>query len=443
MQLSPEQQKAIDAQKEQCPFCKIIKGDIPSKKVWEDEKVIAILDINPAAKGHVLLMPKEHYPIMPLIPPETFEHLFLKTKQLSAAMKEGLLSFGNTIFIANGYAAGQQSSHFMLHIIPREETDGMDFFTLKKGHSDRQKTDEAYKLLAANLPVMLRQRYAKFPIPGQEASKEAVARMPATVQPTMQETATRAATAMMRPTAQLYSKDAIIKLIESNEQLKQFIIDFPDQFKEQVQSNPKLKKVFENIDLDEIIAIYAPTKQVSKYSMNELVQIVNDNPKLKELLLKQTFQFAEQVQKVPELKEIFGGVDVEELERAVLGKEVREEQDVKELLTSIAKLKKPREEPAEEPSEEEQEIISPKKPMQKKGTPKEPHLEIPETENPAFIQEEDESVQELEEEDRPEEEQKEAKQQKKKENHKEEKEKPEGADLDLISRLHREMLGRK
>lgn len=420
MQLTPEQQKAIDAQKEQCPFCKIIKGDIPSKKVYEDDKLLAVLDINPAAKGHVLMMPKEHYPIMPLIPQETLEHLFLKTKQLSAAMKEGLLLFGNTIFIANGYAAGQQSSHFMLHLIPREETDGLDFFTLKKGHLDRQKIDEAYKLLATNLPVMLRQRYAKYPIPYQEAPKEAMVRTaPATAQQTVQETTApielqqtmqSKATAAPRTIPQMYTKDAIIKLIESNEQLKQFITDFPDQFKEQVQSNPRLKKVFENIDLDEIIAIYAPAKQVSKYSMDELVQIVNDNPKLKELLLKQTFKFAEQVQQIPDLKEIFGGVDVEELERAVLGKEVREEQDVKELLTSIAKLK----------------------PVQKRGTLEEPHLEIPETENPALIQEEDQSLQKIEGE--------EAEETKKSQ---EEKQKPEGADLDLISRLHREMLGRK
>lgn len=132
MQLSPEQQKAIDAQKAQCPFCKIVKGEIPSKKVYEDDQLLAILDINPAAKGHLLVMPKEHYPIMPLIPQPIFEHLFTRTKQLSAAMKEGMLLFGNTLFIANGYAAGQQSSHFMLHLIPREAPDGLEFFQPKR-----------------------------------------------------------------------------------------------------------------------------------------------------------------------------------------------------------------------------------------------------------------------------------------------------------------------
>ena len=64
--MSPEQ--IAEMQKQQCIFCKIIKGDIPGKKVFQDDFVEAILDINPAAKGHTLVMPKEHYPILPVIP---------------------------------------------------------------------------------------------------------------------------------------------------------------------------------------------------------------------------------------------------------------------------------------------------------------------------------------------------------------------------------------
>ncbi|MBW2972542.1 HIT domain-containing protein, partial [Candidatus Woesearchaeota archaeon] len=130
MQPTPEQQKAIDQQKENCIFCQIISGKVPSKKVYEDKQVIGILDINPAAKGHVLLMPKEHYPIMPLIPPETFKHLVDMTKEVDRCVKESLLCKTTTIFIANGAAAGQQSSHFMLHIIPREGGDGLDMLDL-------------------------------------------------------------------------------------------------------------------------------------------------------------------------------------------------------------------------------------------------------------------------------------------------------------------------
>ena len=61
--MSPEELKEF--QKKQCVFCQIISGKVQSKKVYDDEKCIAILDINPANPGHVLLLPKEHYSIMP------------------------------------------------------------------------------------------------------------------------------------------------------------------------------------------------------------------------------------------------------------------------------------------------------------------------------------------------------------------------------------------
>jgi murein L,D-transpeptidase YcbB/YkuD len=179
------------------------------------------------------------------------------------------------------------------------------------------------------------------------------------------------------PTA---SKEYIFKLIESNQQLKDFITQYPNQFRKQVNDSPRLKKLFEHVDIEEVIALFAPKK--SKYSMNELVNVINDNPKLKELLLKQTFLFTEKVNQIPELKEIFEGVDVEELERAVMIKDIKEEQDVKDIMGSFAekipKKEESKEEEEEEPAlQEEQEDV---------------HLEIPESDNPALIQEEDESA---------------------------------------------------
>lgn len=398
MQLTPEQQKAIDSQKEQCPFCKIVKGEIQSKKVYEDDKVLAILDINPAAKGHILVMPKEHYPIMPLMPPETFEHLFKKTKALSRAVKEGMLTFSNTLYIANGYAAGQQSSHFMLHLIPREEVDSLDFFTLKNGNIPKQKADEAVSALKDVLPVMLKQRYMKYPIPGKEIPQ------PIPAQPSVApQTAMPQQPAMPQQTVSP-TKEYLIKLIESNAQLKEFVVRYPEQFKKQINESPRLKKLFESIDVNDIIQHFAPPKKEPKYSMAEMVDIINDNPKLKELLLKQTFLFVEKVAQIPELKEIFEGADIEELERAVLAKEIKQEQDVRDILGEYAQKIPKKEESEEELSEE--------------GI-KEAHLEIPDTENPAFIQEEDASIEKLEKEDK-------------------EKEK-----LDLISRLYGEYAQKK
>jgi len=121
--MSPEELKQF--QKQQCIFCQIIAGKIPSKKVYEDDKCIAVLDINPAAKGHVLLLPKEHYAIMPQVPEKEIAHLTVVSKYLSQIVLKVLRASGTSIFIANGFAAGQKAQHFMIHLIPRKEGDNL------------------------------------------------------------------------------------------------------------------------------------------------------------------------------------------------------------------------------------------------------------------------------------------------------------------------------
>lgn len=137
-QMTPEQQKELqeklknmspeelkEFQKKQCIFCQIISGRVASKKVYEDEKCLAILDINPANPGHLLVMPKEHYQIMPMVPDDEIAHLGMVSKALSQALLRALKVEGTNIFIANGAVAGQRAQHFMLHIIPRKEGDGV------------------------------------------------------------------------------------------------------------------------------------------------------------------------------------------------------------------------------------------------------------------------------------------------------------------------------
>jgi len=119
--MSPEELKEF--QKQQCVFCQIISGKIPSKKVYEDDYCLAILDINPAAKGHILLLPKEHYAIMPQIPDKELGHMYVIAKKLSQAVLKGLKVSGTDLFVANGLPAGQRAQHFILHIIPRKDGD--------------------------------------------------------------------------------------------------------------------------------------------------------------------------------------------------------------------------------------------------------------------------------------------------------------------------------
>ncbi len=125
--MSPEELREF--QKQQCLFCQIISGKIPSKKIYDDAQSIAILDINPAARGHILLLPKEHYGILPQVPEDLLGSLFVTAKRLSQAVLKVIKVSGTTIFVANGLAAGQKAPHVMIHIIPRKESDGL--FTLQ------------------------------------------------------------------------------------------------------------------------------------------------------------------------------------------------------------------------------------------------------------------------------------------------------------------------
>ncbi len=121
--MSPEQLRQL--QKQQCIFCAIVAKRVQARIVYEDAQVMGVLDINPANPGHVLLMPKEHYSVSPQMPDELFAHMGMIAKGLSKAMLRALGAQGTTILAANGVAAGQRASHFMMHVIPRREGDGV------------------------------------------------------------------------------------------------------------------------------------------------------------------------------------------------------------------------------------------------------------------------------------------------------------------------------
>ena len=123
--MSPEELRKF--QKEQCIFCHIIKGEVQSRKIYEDDNCLAILDINPANPGHILLLPKEHNAIMPQIQDDILIYLAKITKDLSAICLKAFKAEGTNIFIANGLAAGQKAQHFMIHIIPRKTNDNLNF----------------------------------------------------------------------------------------------------------------------------------------------------------------------------------------------------------------------------------------------------------------------------------------------------------------------------
>lgn len=149
--MSPEELKEL--QKKNCIFCHIIDKKVQSKVVYEDDKCLAILDINPANPGHILLLPKEHYMIMPQIPDEEASYFFKIAKALSHVTLRALKTSGTNIFVANGMVAGQKSPHFMIHIIPRKENDKMEIFKLERKEATEQALETIRKKLANSLDV--------------------------------------------------------------------------------------------------------------------------------------------------------------------------------------------------------------------------------------------------------------------------------------------------
>ena len=110
--------------KEDCVFCKIANGEIPSKTLYEDEKFRVILDLGPATKGHALILPKEHAADLYELPDDTAADALIIAKKLAIKKKEELNCAGLNLVQNNGEAAGQTVAHFHIHLIPRYEGDG-------------------------------------------------------------------------------------------------------------------------------------------------------------------------------------------------------------------------------------------------------------------------------------------------------------------------------
>lgn len=109
---------------ENCIFCKIAAGDIPSKTIYEDEQFRVIMDINPATKGHALILPKEHYANLYEIPEEVAADAMKLAKKLAKKMTDALECDGFNVVQNNGEVAGQTVFHFHMHLIPRYKNDG-------------------------------------------------------------------------------------------------------------------------------------------------------------------------------------------------------------------------------------------------------------------------------------------------------------------------------
>jgi histidine triad (HIT) family protein len=104
---------------EDCIFCKIVKGDIPCFKVYEDERVLAFEDINPISEGHTLVIPKKHAENLWDIPAEDLTAVQMAAKKIINGIKGALKPTGVAALQLNGKGANQVVMHYHLHLIPR------------------------------------------------------------------------------------------------------------------------------------------------------------------------------------------------------------------------------------------------------------------------------------------------------------------------------------
>ena len=133
-----------------CIFCKIIAGEIPSRKIYEDDKVYAFMDIGPINFGHTLLIPKEHHTGSSTIPEETAGRMFKVASRIGVALKRALDADAFNLHLADGTCAGQVVMHAHLHVVPRFAEDDFHWnWRQKQYESDEVANEVQQKIMGA------------------------------------------------------------------------------------------------------------------------------------------------------------------------------------------------------------------------------------------------------------------------------------------------------
>jgi len=125
-----------------CIFCKIIKGEIPAYKVYEDDDSIAFLDANPVNPGHTLVMPKKHFANFEEAPEDALLAAMKTVKQVGRSLKDNLGVLGYNVYENNDPIAGQVVHHLHFHVIPRHAGDGLELW-----HQGKYSHDEDQAIL--------------------------------------------------------------------------------------------------------------------------------------------------------------------------------------------------------------------------------------------------------------------------------------------------------
>jgi len=136
-----------------CIFCKIINGEIPAVKVLDEQKVLAFMDINPLAQGHMLVIPKKHAENILDISEDDLAAVINAVKRCAKAAKAELKAEGITILQLNGKASDQVVPHLHIHIIPRWKNDGLSISNWEMKPGDMEEIKKTADRVKANIPT--------------------------------------------------------------------------------------------------------------------------------------------------------------------------------------------------------------------------------------------------------------------------------------------------
>lgn len=152
-----------------CLICESIEKR--SSFIYEDEDIVAFLSKEPSAPGHVIVTPKKHYPIIETVPDFVIGDVFKVAKKVSIAVFQGIGAHGTNIVVQNGLPAGQTQPHFMVHIVPRKENDGLKLQWEPKQASQESLNQSESKLKAESKSIGPFQKEPPKPIVIKEAEK--------------------------------------------------------------------------------------------------------------------------------------------------------------------------------------------------------------------------------------------------------------------------------
>ncbi|MDP4012652.1 MAG: HIT domain-containing protein [Candidatus Nanoarchaeia archaeon] len=158
--LSPEQLAFLQEKQQGCIFCSVAEGKIEAKKLYEDDKVIALLDIRPATRGHALVIPKKHYVVTGQMSDDEVAHIFKIANKVASLLFDELKCAGTNIIVLNGPGSGQRISHVAVYVIPRYEDDGLDFLW-KADEVGAEHLDEMYKQLKGKIKFEKKEKIEK------------------------------------------------------------------------------------------------------------------------------------------------------------------------------------------------------------------------------------------------------------------------------------------